>query len=148
MSRTARRAATAWLMIASCLVLAGCSASFEYVPEGESYTLSEVEELAQETPLGSASKVDVSRAADVRQERLAELRGHGEAAKALADALTRDFPADHPAVPVYIEAGTVDGTDAWIIVEAWGEDEGPLTHRRVWVLDRTTYAVLGSASFR
>ncbi|MGB4593416.1 MAG: hypothetical protein WBI63_06540 [Coriobacteriia bacterium] len=136
------------LLVFVCIALTGCSTTFEYVPEGAQYTFAEAEELASSAPLGSASDMKTSDANGVRQERLTELRGYGDAERALADALTRDFPADHAAVPLRIEAGTVDGKDAWIIIEAWGDKDATLTHKRLWVLDRATYAVIGSSSFR
>lgn len=136
------------LLVMLCIVLAGCAATLEYVPEGKAYTLKEAEDLARSIPLGSAEEIAVADASDVRQERLTELRGYGDTERALADALTSDFPVDHAAVPLHIEDGRVDGDAAWIIVEAWGEKGGTLTHKRLWVLDRTSYTVLASSSFR
>lgn len=143
------RGVTLTLLVVVGMALIGCSTTtFKYVPEGAQYTLADVEELASGTPLGSAADIDTADANAVRQERLTELRGYGDVERALADALTRDFPAEHAAVPLRIEAGTVDGKDAWIIIEAWGEKGAKLAHKRLWVLDRATYAVIGSSSFR
>lgn len=148
MKRHIRSGMTAALAVALCLVLAGCSTSFEYVPDGGEYTLAQTQELAQDTPLGKAAEIRTADANAERVERLTELRGHGEVADALADALTSDFPPEHAAVPLLVEAATVDGKPAWVIVEAWGEEDGNLSHKRLWVLDRATYAVVASSSFR
>ncbi|MHB1342293.1 MAG: hypothetical protein ACYC77_10565 [Coriobacteriia bacterium] len=136
------------LLAALCLMLAGCATTLEYVPEGVDYTLDEVEDLAQSIPLGPVEDIATEDGTETRQQRLTELRGYGDTERALADALTSDFPVDPGAVPVYIEAGRVDGDVVWIIIEAWGEQGSTLVHRRLWVLDRTTYTVLTSSSFR
>ncbi len=119
-----------------------------FIPDGGTYTLAEAQDLAEATDIGDVRDLDSDEARQERQERLSQLRGEGEAAQALADVLTTQLPADSAAVPLRIEAAVVDETDVWIVVEAWGDDGAPLEHRRLWLFDRETLQLVGSASFR
>lgn len=132
----------------ACTALAGCDRNtLEYIPSGGPYTMAQVEDLAAQVSLSDVENEQTADGSALRQEALLELREADTNASLLADALTRDFPSDATSVPLLVEAATVDGTDAWIVVEAWGDKDGTLSRRRVWVLDRATFTILGSTSF-
>lgn len=142
--------ATPVLLIIIALALVGCgrNTTMEYIPEGGSYALVEIEAVARSvnvTPLENVLPSDIP---DTRQKYLTDLRGHGGEASRVADALTRDFPLDTAAVPLLVEAAEVDGRPVWLIVEAWAEEGGTLAHRRLWLLDRETLDLVDSMSFR
>lgn len=132
------------------LALAGCGRDtvIVYMPEGGSYTLAEAGDVARSVDVTPLEKVTSEEVSDTRQEYLTDLRGHGADASLVADALTRDFPLDTAAVPLLVEAAEVDGHQVWLIVEAWAEDGGTLSHRRLWLLDRDTLDLVDSMSFR
>lgn len=144
-----RRTVLFFAVLALALLLAGCSKTvLEYIPSGGTYTLADVQKTASEVPLDEVDHIATADAPAARAEQMLELRAKGSDASALADALTRDFPSDTAAVPVRIEAATVDGSEVWIIIEAWGDKDGTLSHRRLWLLDQDTLQVTGSSSFR
>jgi hypothetical protein len=118
-----------------------------FVPKGSPKTLAQAEQAAQKVDISSASDVQTADADKARTEALVELRRKGPDAGSAADLLTRAFPLKPRSVPVYVESAPVDGQPAWIVVEAWGEQDGKLVHRRVWVFDRGTGDVLGSRSW-
>jgi len=140
--------AIAALMLAT-LAGAGCDATVvEYIPEGGTYTLTEVQERAVSADAHGADGIATDDADEERVDRLVYLRQQGEEAAALADALTAGFPAESAAVPILAERGTVDGQAVWIVVEAWGEPAAKLEHRRLWLLDGRTLQVVNASSFR
>ncbi len=131
------------------VLTAGCAKSgLEYIPTGGSYSMDEAQEAAASTSLESVKDVRTADAPMLRTERLGKLRTQGPDASALADALTKDFPSETAAVPLRIESATVDGIGVWLVVEAWGDENDVLAHRRLWVIDRTTLEIIGSSSFR
>ncbi len=132
----------------TALALAGCgTATVEYIPEGGAYTLAEVQERAATVEAHGADRIATDDAYEERVDRLVYLRRQGEAAAALADALTSGFPTENASVPILVEHGTVDGQPVWIVVEAWGEDGARMEHRRLWLLDDQTLDVVNSSSF-
>lgn len=132
----------------ACTALAGCDrGTLEYIPSGGSYTMAQVEDLTTQVNLSAVVNEQTADGSALRKEVLLELREADTGASSLADALTRNFPSDATSVPLLVEAATVDGVDAWIVVEAWGDEDGTLSRRRVWVLDRSTFTILGSTSF-
>lgn len=132
----------------ACTALAGCDrGTLEYIPSGGPYTMAQVEDLAVQVSLSDIEDERTTDGSALREEALLELREADANAALLADALTRDFPSDATSVPLLVEAATVDEVDAWIVVEAWGDKDGTLSRRRVWVLDRSTFTILGSTSF-
>ena len=145
-----RHIAAPVLVIILSLGLFGCGrdVAIEYIPEGGSYTLAEAAAVAQAADISALADVSSDAIAKTRQEYLTELRGLGSDASLIADALTRDFPLDTAAVPVLIEGSIVESRPVWLIVEAWAEDGGTLSHRRLWLLDRETFALVDSMSFR
>jgi hypothetical protein len=84
----------------------------------------------------------------MRANVLADLRTRGSLGRRAADLLTIGFPARTASVPVLVRACLVDGKDAILVVEAYGSPGGTLTHRRLWVFDRVSGALLLAASFR
>ncbi|MRS12904.1 MAG: hypothetical protein EG823_07510 [Actinobacteria bacterium] len=114
-----------------------------YIPEGGDYTVGDLPQALLDARPGAASRVMGEEAPEVRQEALADLRGHGEDASALADTLTSDFPTDDISLPFAVELGTFEGQPAWIVYEAYGEAGGELSSKRIWVFsydDRTVLA--------
>ena len=132
-------------------VLGGCAAQPQLstvVDKQGAYTSAEVEQMANATSLGAASSLTKQQAPAERQRALAALRRSGAEGVAVADLLTKLFPADTAAVPVSIEHARVDGNDALVVVEAAAGRDGKLTTRRVWVLSYPGGAIIDSASFR
>lgn len=143
------------LAVAALLSLALFAASacvqgpgIRFVDDAKVYTRAQVEHNAGTIAAGSTAQVDVVQAAEVRQRALARLRQEGATAGKAADFMTSQFPVGTKAVPFYVEAATVDGASAWIIVEAWGGRTGKLAFRRLWVFDRKTGDVLGARTYR
>jgi hypothetical protein len=136
--------------LAYATLLAGCSSTpaVDLVLDEHEYASWEVERMAEEVDLSSVDGIDASEAAEVRTDVLVELRQQGDEGEAVADLLTIGFPERTDAIPVLAERAVVDDVPSWVVVEAYGEDEGPLGHRRVWVFDAETGAVTLSASFR
>ncbi|MDO8949569.1 MAG: hypothetical protein Q8S43_10260 [Actinomycetota bacterium] len=135
-------------LILVCTVLSACDkAAIEYVPNGGTYTLAQAEDVASGYDMSEVENVKTSEGPSLRRERLLELREAGTDTSLLADALTRDFPSDTPSVPLLVESATVDGVRAWLVVEAYGDTDGTLSRRRLWVLDRSNFTVLASSSF-
>lgn len=146
---TQRQLAACVLLVAALTVSACASPSaLDYIPEGPSYAADELTTALEESDAGAAAQVKVEDAADVRQDTLAQLREHGEEASALADMLTSEFPVDVAAVPYRVEVGTYEGQQAWIVYEAWGDEEGTLSYRRMWVLSYEDRAVIAAQSIR
>lgn len=145
-----RRAPLTLAVLLLLLVLAvGCSsADLEFIPTGGEYTRQEAQDAAAAIDIEPVRDVTSADAPEMRSERLESLRSNGTEASALADALTRDFPSETAAVPLRVEAASVDGVDVWLVFEAWGDEGGTLTHRRLWILDREALTVIGSSSFR
>lgn len=136
------------LLLAACL-LAGCAErSPAWVDEGASYTTSDARALLDHVDSSKLAETPTSAAPSLRQDALVSLRDRGPAAAQAANLLTRTFPADTSAVPVYIETATVDGRKALVVVEAWGPKGESLSLERMWVLDAKTGDVMDSAAVR
>jgi len=138
------------LIVIIALAIGGCSGggTIEFIPDGVTYSLEDVEATARSIDISSVADVAADEIESTRQDYLTDLRGYGEQAGDVADTLTSDFPLDTLAVPVRVEAAVVDGQDVWLVFEAWAEDGGTLAHRRLWILDRDTLTVTDSMSFR
>lgn len=127
--------------------LAACVSHVTYVDDAEPRALVEVETFAAEYATTDWARTSSDGAQQLRSEALADLRGRGGEAAALADLLTAGFSASR-GVPVYVEATAVDGSPAWILIEVYGPDGGTLDRRRLWVLSRPDGAILSSATYR
>lgn len=137
------------LVLAVAVFTTACGrAVLRFTDSGRTMSRTEVIELARSVGLGPAYGAASSEAVKLRTTALTELRSHGKAAQALADALTAAFPADYQGVPAYVEAASVDGRDCWIVVEATPSTAGPskLTARRYWLFGRATYDVIESGT--
>lgn len=148
--RSSRHVALPLLAAVLLLAVSACARSprIAWAPDGGSYTMAQAGRLAARTDISAISGTPESDARDLRQRYLTSLRSHGKRAAALADHLTRDFPVDSSSVPVRVEAATVDDRQVWIVIEAWAEKGGTLAHRRLWLLDRADYSIVGSSSYR
>jgi hypothetical protein len=139
-------------LIVAGSVVSGCARAPQarFVDDDKVYTLAEVDRNAPAIAPGDAAKVTVGRAAEVRQQVLAELRRHGTTAGEAADFITRNFPPGTKAVPFYVEAATVAGQRSWVILESYGDApaSGTLAHRRLWVFDRSSRAILDARTYR
>lgn len=151
-TRTLMRRHRASLAVMCFLVLSagGCRGrdTLAFVDAHGVYTTRQVREMARKCALGNVAGSPVSDASGLRQERLSRLREMGADGTRAANVLTVGFPVDTRSVPVRVEAASVDGVDAWVVVEAWGPRGGTLDSRRVWVFDRSDGRVLTVATFR
>jgi hypothetical protein len=133
----------------SVLLLAGCAGPrLTVVDSPTSYTMKQAEDLARATDVGSAASVSTDAAVALRQQTLVDLRRQGTKGSAVADVLTKGFPAQTQAVPVLAMDAMVDGRPSIVVVEATLGTGDKLTSRRLWVFDAATRQVTGSASFR
>jgi hypothetical protein len=128
----------------------GCNPRYalRFETSGTPLTGPQAEQLASTTDISVLAGVTATDAVAMRAQVLADLRTHGELGQRAADLLTVGFPENTAAVPVLVRASTIDGVEAVIVVEAFGGAGESLTHRRLWVFDRASGAVLRAASFR
>ena len=146
-----RRVFVTALVLALAVSLGACSSRespVRFEPNGGSLSGQGAERLAASTGVDSLAGVTTSDAPSRREAALGTLRTAGPLGVRAADLLTTGFPARYPAVPVLVRACKVDGVDAIVVVEVFGDANGPLTHRRLWVFDRSTGNVTRAASFR
>lgn len=130
--------------------VSGCGPrySLRFETSGAPLTGPQAEQLASSTDISALASVTASDAVPMRTQVLADLRTRGDLGQRAADLLTTGFPDRTAAVPVLVRASTVDGADAVLVVEAFSSDGSNLTHRRLWVFDRSSGAVIRAASFR
>lgn len=142
------RHALALFLLCSLLVSGlGCSRqAISFTDPGGDYTAETIGAVVDDLPDPSALGKPVAQAEDLRHKALVELRAMGGDAEAVTDLLTTQFPPPIRSVPFHIEAGTFQGTAAWVIVEVWGSEGGSLDETRVWVFDRETDEVLFTAA--
>jgi hypothetical protein len=114
---------------------------------GTPLTSADAERLAASTDIRAFASVETSRAPALRAAALQDLRANGEAGTRAAELLTEGFPAQTASVPVLVRFCAVDGTEAVVVVEAYGDAGGVIKHRRLWVFDLTSGALLRAASF-
>jgi hypothetical protein len=145
-----RRLAAASLIALAVATLAGCGSTpkADYVPDGGDHDEASLQTLLADHDFSGVTDIATADAADVRQDVLIDLRTQGDDASEAADLMTSQFPQPTLAVPVLVEAGTFQGADAWIIFEAWGDEGGELTHRRAWVFERDSGALVWTGSLR
>jgi hypothetical protein len=138
------------LAAALALPVPGCARPFTVVVEdsGPAMTSAQAERLAATTDISALASVDATAAVALRSTVLADLRSRGDFGTRAADLLTIGFPEQTPSVPVLVRSSKVDGVDAVVVIEAFATGGGILVHRRLWVFDRATGAVLRAASVR
>lgn len=138
------------IVLGLAVVVSGCAPRYElrFETSGTPLTGPQAEQLAAGVDISALSSVTATDAVAMRAQVLTDLRTRGELGQRAADLLTVGFPERTSAVPVLVRASSVDGADAVVVVEAFGGAGESLTHRRLWVFDRTSGAVLRAASFR
>ncbi len=136
------------LLVATLMLVTGCADSgLEYIPSGGTYSMQEAQTLASNTSVDAVKDTKTSDAPALRSKRLATLRAEGPDGTALADALTSTSQATRIR-PTTIRECARRRRCGVLIIEAWGDKGGTLTHRRMWLLDRQDLQVVGSSSFR
>lgn len=149
MTRT--RLIAAMAMLAVALLSAGCGShrfALIYQSAGAPLTSKAAASLAASTDISALAGITAKDAPALRSRVLADLRAKGADGARVADVLTAGFPQRTAAVPVLVRLCAVDGTQAIVVVEAFGEAGSTLTHRRLWVFDRATGALVRAVSFR
>ncbi len=137
------RAIMTVVILLTVLAFAGCTEpKITFVAEDASYTFQSAESLARQKAGTRYADVDGDSAREHRREALIELRDLGTDASELADLLTDLFPNDNQSVPFYTELVTVDGQEAWIVIEAWGPNGSKLEATRLWILGREAGNIL------
>lgn len=136
------------LLVLSWTVAACSDATMRYVAQGPQRTVEEAEEFARDFDVEPWAGLSPSDTADARVTALASLREQGGEASTLADLLTDTLSAGDGSVPAYAEACTVQGADAWMVVEVWGSSGRPPEHTRLWLLTRPEGRVLAASSYR
>jgi len=132
------------------LAMAGCAQTYHLSvePTGAALDAVAADRLAASTDISALASVTTTDAPAMRTSVLAQLRTQGAFGQRAADLLTAGFPARTASVPVLVRGATFAGTDAVVVVEAWGSSGGKLVHRRLWVFDRVTGQMLRASSFR
>lgn len=126
----------------------GCSSPtrISYIPEGGTYTAEDLPDALDAADPGDATDLATDEISAARQEALADLRTYGTDAAALADALTLQFPVDVNSVPIEARRATYEGQPAWVVIEAWGDDDEPLSSLRLWVFSSETLELITALS--
>jgi hypothetical protein len=146
------RARLALVAVLASLALAACgrpaaTPTVRFETGGAPLTSAAAETLAASTDIRAFASVTSTDAPALRAEVLEQLRAKGDAGVRAAELLTKGFPARTASVPVLVRLCAVDGIDAVVVVEAFGDAGATLTHRRLWIFDRATGALLRAASF-
>ena len=134
------------LLLVATLVACGPATRATFIPDGGSYAADDLAGLLANADLSAFSDVATEDAIEIRQKVLASLRREGADAAALADTLTAEFPPDADSIPAVVERATYEGSPVWIVIESWGDADGKLTHRRLWVFSYNERAVLAAQS--
>jgi hypothetical protein len=131
------------------LAVTGCARPYALAVEetGAPLTSAQAEQLAAASDISPLASVSATDAVAMRTTALKDLSARGAFGARAAELLTIGFPEKTASVPVLVRGSTVDGVDAILVVEAFGSEGGMLVHRRLWVFDRSTGAVLRAASF-
>jgi hypothetical protein len=136
--------------VALALVLAACGGG---VPEvvfeasGAPLTAATADSVAASTGIGAFASVESSSAPALRAKALEKLRAQGEIGARAAELLTEGFPPVSLSVPVLVRVCQVDGKDAVLVIEAYGDAGGKLTHKRLWVFELGSGAIVRATSF-
>ena len=116
-------------------VLCGCASSGPvWVDAGGQYTLASVSAVYGKGDITRLAQQPSSAATSLRHEALTALRRRGATASTAADVITRSLPPTTRGVPVYVEKASVNGTPAYVIIDATGPSNGNLSTKRLWVL--------------
>jgi hypothetical protein len=135
------------LLLALPFALACCTPSGpEWVDEGQRYSIQQTRALLGKVEPGGLAKTPVTDAKELRHDRLVGLRSNGGNASKAADLITKTFPVDTAAVPLYVERAVVDDAPALVLIEAWGPTGGDLDLERVWVIDEADGRIIDAAS--
>ncbi len=144
--RTSGRSVVVALLVCATALTACGHQAISYVDRDSAYTTSQLADLLERTAAGRLASRQREDAVQLRHAALVDLRSLGGGASEAASLMTRTFPATTPSVPLRVERASVDGQDAFVVIEAWGPPGGRLSARRLWALDARTGAVLFSAS--
>lgn len=127
---------TAMLIGTILLFSVGCTPSGpDFVDAGVNYTAETAVQLLESSDAGDLADEPAADAEALRQQALTHLRRRGGRARDAARFITRTFPKARRGVPYYVERAMYEGTECWVIVEASGRTDGPLSERRLWVMD-------------
>jgi len=152
MQQHPRKPVIAVLLVAVLAAVAftgACTApSITWVDEGAAYSRGKARFIAESVDAGAVADRPTTDATELRHEALSDLRMLGDRAAQAADTLTATFDPTTHAVPLYVEAATLEGRDVIIMVEAWGPKSGSLEFKRTWILDASTGDVLDASSAR
>lgn len=146
-----RIVATCIALFVAATSLTACKStgySLRYEPSGAPLTGAGAESLAAKTDIAALAKTPTSDAPALRDKVLQDLRLKGSEGARIADLLTQGFPPKTAAVPALVRLSSVDGTSAVVVVEAFGDSGGTLTHRRLWVFALSSGALVRAASFQ
>lgn len=145
-----QRTAVMVLALSVIAFTAGCSDQVEitYVDSGRALESTGLQEEFADIEEPGILGRPVADAPELRHGALASLRSQGAAQADLANLLTEVLPSNSRSVPYFAEEATVDGRDAWVVIEVWGPEGGTLDRNRAWVFDRTNGQVIVSTTFR
>ncbi len=140
-----------WVVVAltgAAIVLPACSAPIriDYVDSGNDYRSDDMEPLVAQVERPDYFGDRVDSAPGHRHSALSKLRSQGTDQAELADFITEHFPSDGRSVPFHTESASVDGREAWVIIEVWGSEGGTLDRLRLWAFDRATGDVIVSTT--
>ena len=131
------------MLITALLGTTGCTSdNLTWVDDGESYSMKSVEKVLDTADISAQSARSAADATELRHTALTALRKKGGSAAEAADLLTATFPPETRAVPVYVEAASLNGMPVLIVVEATGPKTGALTMKRLWVLGEDGSVIL------
>lgn len=150
--RWTSRTKAATVLLAVGLLLSSCDrptgVSIVYEASSRDYGADAARKLLSETDTASIAGLETEGASEHRRDALVALRSKGAGGEVAATLITSVFPADTPAVPARVLTATYEGRPAVILVEAYGDDSGRLARKRLWVLARTSGAILFAAASR
>lgn len=138
------------LLLVALLALALAAGCTRYAPPlvdaGGLYDTQSAKNRLDVTSVARYQKTPVADAPALRTKALAGLRGEGAVGTQAADLITKSFPPDTPAVPVYVEKARFMGRPSWLIIEAYGPGGGNLEHKRLWVMSESGELLFSAAA--
>lgn len=139
-------------IVLAALLLAACgrtsAPSLRFEENGAPLTAAAADKLTASTDISSVSDVTADRAPALRNTMLQQLRLKGASGEHAAQLLTTGFPVSTPSVPVLVRLCSFEGTSAVVVVEAFADPGGTLTHRRLWVFAAARGDIIRATSFR